>query len=88
MAGFTEEDIRNGRVTFIRTLRGYDPAVVDPLLREAERVALGGDSQAKAAMAQRLHDTDLQVVWRGYDRAMVGIYIEALVKDYLLQPET
>jgi DivIVA domain-containing protein len=78
------EDVRSGKITFARTLRGYDPEQTDRLLRTAEQAAMSDDPQVRAEMARTLRDTERPVVWRGYERDAVDAYTEMLRRDYLL----
>jgi DivIVA domain-containing protein len=78
------EDVQSGKITFTYTLRGYDPAQVDQLVRAAEQAAFSDDPDVRAEMARTLRDTAFRLVWRGYERAAVDAYTELLRRDYLL----
>ena len=81
------QDVYRGTITFVRALRGYDPAQADRLLRTAEQAAMSDDPHVRAEMARTLRDTELPVVWRGYERDAVDAYTEMVRRDYLLVDE-
>jgi DivIVA domain-containing protein len=69
-------------VAFTMVLRGYDPAEVDKLIRQANLALASTDPAARSAMESRLRKPELQRRMRGYDQSQVHARL-AILADQL-----
>lgn len=69
-------------VQFSIVLRGYDPAEVDDLIKQANRALASTDAAARSEVERRLRQPGLQTRMRGYDRSQVDARL-AILADQL-----
>ena len=66
-------------------LRGYDRVAVDALMATVEAALAGKDPARRSAALRAIGEAQLPVVWRGYDRREVDLFLE-MTADMLREP--
>jgi DivIVA domain-containing protein len=69
-------------IQFTIVLRGYDPADVDELIRQATRALMSTDPAGRSGVERTLRKPQLRTRLRGYNRSQVDARL-AILADQL-----